>query len=450
MPPSFGNSTVLLGAGKSSWHSWAFQHQLQACQGMPLTPWPQWQLTLACLTNRLNDEDGTVYHAENGDDSCDEEQPEPKRRLRGFEDDENDEDPIAGLIEWLKDISLEDLAPLEIPPAISGLNDTMTDNLPDDSFVAEIDDEVGTKRRKMTYAVFSDEPMLPPEPKFHGLGDINSAPIVWKQHCLVGGREKFLAQLGISTSTAGMSRDAADTLATMGTLESAGVFRDLQASILETKNQRCACFRVFCCLIITLACLTNRLRDEDGTVYHAENGDDSSDEEQPQPKRQLRGFEDDENDEDPNAGLIEWLKDISLEDLALLEIPPVIPGLNDIMTDDVPDDSFVAEIDDEVGAKRRKMRKVKISRGKRGAAEIASACNGALSNPAMRLKEGPGCDVYTKDCFKNPILLAADREYYRSRQTVAMVLELAQNESRDASNVKWTPLIPVPGVRPRY
>ncbi len=204
---------------------------------------------------------------------------------------------------------------------------------------------------------------------------------------------------------------------------------------------------LFSCLLLFNS-LTNRLRDEDGTVYHAENGDDSSDEEQPQPKRQLRGFEDDENDEDPNAGLIEWLKDISLEDLALLEIPPVIPGLNDIMTDDVPDDSFVAEIDDEVGAKRRKMRKVKISRGKRGAAEIASACNGALSNPAMRLKEGPGCDVYTKDCFKNPILLVADREYFCSRRTVAMVLELAQNEARDASDVKWTPLIPVPGVDP--
>ena len=199
--------------------------------------------------------------------------------------------------------------------------------------------------------------------------------------------------------------------------------------------------------------LTNRLRDEDGTVYHAEDGDDNFDEEQPQPKKQLRGdgfadADDDKNDEDPNAGLIEWLKDISLEDLALLEIPPIIPGLNDIMTDDVPDDAFVAEIGDEVGAKRRKMRKVKISRGKRGAAEIASACNGALSNPAMRLKEGPECDAYTKDCFKNPILLVADREYFCSRRTVAMVLELAQNEARDASDVKWTPLIPVPGVDP--
>ena len=197
--------------------------------------------------------------------------------------------------------------------------------------------------------------------------------------------------------------------------------------------------------------MINRLRDEDGTVYHAENEYDSCDEEQPQPKRQLRGVddpEDDENDEDPNAGLIEWLKDISLEDLALLEIPPIIPGLNDIMTDDVPDDAFVADIGDEVGAKRRKMRKVKISRGKRGAAEIASACNGALSNPAMRVKEGLECDKYTKECFKNPILLAADKEYYRSRQTVALVLELAQNEARDASNLTWTPLIPVPGVDP--
>jgi hypothetical protein len=196
--------------------------------------------------------------------------------------------------------------------------------------------------------------------------------------------------------------------------------------------------------------LTHRLKDEDGTVYHAEDGDDNCDEERPQPKRQMRGFEDpdDENDEDPNAGLIEWLKDISLEDLALLEIPPIIPGLNDIMTDDVPDDSFVADIGDEVGGKRRKMRKVKISRGKRGAAEIASACNGALTNPSMRVKEGPECDVYTKDCFKHPILLVADREYYRLRRTVAMVLELAQNEARDASNVKWTPLIPVPGIDP--
>jgi len=195
--------------------------------------------------------------------------------------------------------------------------------------------------------------------------------------------------------------------------------------------------------------LINRLRDEDGTVHHVEDGDDDCDEEQPQPKRQMRGFEDpDESDEDPNAGLIEWLKDISLEDLALLEIPPIIPGLNDIMIDDMPDDSFVADIGDEVGGKRRKMRKVKISRGKRGAAEIASACNGALTNPSMRVKEGPECDVYTKDCFKHPILLVADREYYRLRRTVAMVLELAQNEARDASNVKWTPLIPVPGIDP--
>jgi len=31
------------------------------------------------------------------------------------------------------------------------------------------------------------------------------------------------------------------------------------------------------------------------------------------------------------AGLIEWLKDISLEDLEAFEIPPIILGVNDIM-----------------------------------------------------------------------------------------------------------------------
>jgi len=35
--------------------------------------------------------------------------------------------------------------------------------------------------------------------------------------------------------------------------------------------------------------------------------------------------------EDANAGLIEWLKRIPFEELAALNIPAIIPGLNDFM-----------------------------------------------------------------------------------------------------------------------
>ena len=38
--------------------------------------------------------------------------------------------------------------------------------------------------------------------------------------------------------------------------------------------------------------------------------------------------------EEANAGLIEWLKGIHLEELAALNIPAIIPGLNDFMVDE--------------------------------------------------------------------------------------------------------------------
>ena len=44
---------------------------------------------------------------------------------------------------------------------------------------------------------------------------------------------------------------------------------------------------------------------------------------------------DKESAEDEGAGLIEWLKGISLDDLEAVEVPAIIPGVNDFMNDDV-------------------------------------------------------------------------------------------------------------------
>ena len=160
-----------------------------------------------------------------------------------------------------------------------------------------------------------------------------------------------------------------------------------------------------------------------------------------------------EENEDPHAGLIEWLKAISLEDLAALEIVPIIPGVNDIMIDEVA--SNEADQDEEeaprtvvgVGKKPTK-KKIRVSRGLRGAAEIALAAKQALENPAIRVKEGQDADKYTKECFLRPVLLPSEVEYFKARQSKRMVLELAQSIARDESKSRWTPLINLPGIDP--
>lgn len=163
-----------------------------------------------------------------------------------------------------------------------------------------------------------------------------------------------------------------------------------------------------------------------------------------------------EGSEDPHAGLIEWLKAISLEALAALEIVPIIPGVNDIMIDEVA--SNEADQDDMgeeeatrtlvgVGKKPTK-KKIRVSRGLRGAAEIALAAKQALENPAVRVKEGPDADKYTRECFLRPVLLPSEVEYFKARQSKRMVLELAQSVARDESKSRWTPLINLPGIDP--
>jgi hypothetical protein len=106
-------------------------------------------------------------------------------------------------------------------------------------------------------------------------------------------------------------------------------------------------------------------------------------------------------DEDANAGLIEWLKGIPLEDLAALNIPAIIPGMNDFTVDEVVnnDGNDDAPIVLGVGTKTKK-KKIRVSQGLRGAAEIASAARGALSFPGVRVKEGEGCESYCCKSFR--------------------------------------------------
>jgi len=153
--------------------------------------------------------------------------------------------------------------------------------------------------------------------------------------------------------------------------------------------------------------------------------------------------------EEANAGLIEWLKGIPLEELAALNIPAIIPGLNDFMVDEVVNNegNDDAPIVLGVGTKAKK-KKIRVSRGLRGAAEIASATRGALSFPGVRVKEGEGCEVYTNECFKRPVLLPSEVEYFTARRTADLTMALAQDVAHNASKIRWTPLIPVEGVDP--
>jgi hypothetical protein len=97
-----------------------------------------------------------------------------------------------------------------------------------------------TGRCHMTYAVFSDEPMQPPEPKFnhdHVYKSIDA--IVMKPLCLVGGRKKFLDHLGVPQDVESLTKLQSDTLCTMSLLESGGVFDELQQKVIEMKISRC-------------------------------------------------------------------------------------------------------------------------------------------------------------------------------------------------------------------
>ena len=104
----------------------------------------------------------------------------------------------------------------------------------------------------MTYAVFSDEPMQPPEPKFDDVKELKSIHrITLKPHCLVGGLAKFLGHLGIPQEVSSLSTTQSETLTTYNLLNSQGVFTGLQHDVLQMKEKRLV---VVSLLLLLLCC----------------------------------------------------------------------------------------------------------------------------------------------------------------------------------------------------
>lgn len=171
-----------------------------------------------------------------------------------------------------------------------------------------------------------------------------------------------------------------------------------------------------------------------------EDGDTDVDAEKRRGAATAHMVDEGESKEEAGAGLIQWLKGISLEELEALDVPAIIPGVNDVMLDEV-----ISEVDG-----RTKKSKMRASRGLRGAAEIASAASGALENigKQMRMKEGPENEVYSRECFTGCVLIPHDVEFFEARKTTAQVLRLGQDVAHEVASVKWTPLIRVEGVDP--
>jgi hypothetical protein len=90
----------------------------------------------------------------------------------------------------------------------------------------------------MTYAVFSGEPMQPPEPKFNFVGEAPGADVLVEPFFHVDGRTSFIRHLGIGQSATELSLDQANKLATMGMLESEGVFDRIQTDSLFERDRR--------------------------------------------------------------------------------------------------------------------------------------------------------------------------------------------------------------------
>jgi hypothetical protein len=173
-----------------------------------------------------------------------------------------------------------------------------------------------TGRCFMTYSVFSDEEMQPPEPQFasNAMEVPSVSKILTEPFCLLGGRRKFLKRLGIESIVVDITDEQCDRLAIFKQLEKAKVFDDLQKASINANEK--------------LTSIEDSVEDDDSAKEVTET------------------------DEKPGAGLIEWLKTISLKELETLVVPPMIPGVNDPMVDEVDDD----EIDlGAVGKNKKKL-----------------------------------------------------------------------------------------------
>ena len=101
-----------------------------------------------------------------------------------------------------------------------------------------------TRRCHMTYAVFSDEPMQPPEPDFRDVeAEVPCGNINISTFSLVGGRDKFMSEgLGLPKTVCKRSSDQAETMAMVANMEKLSVFSDLHDSSISLRHSRNAYF----------------------------------------------------------------------------------------------------------------------------------------------------------------------------------------------------------------
>ena len=101
-----------------------------------------------------------------------------------------------------------------------------------------------TRRRHMIYAVFSDEPMQPPEPDFRDVeAEVPCGNINISTFSLVGGRDKFMSEgLALPKTVCKLSSDQAATMAMVANMEKLSVFSDLHDSSISLRHSRNAYF----------------------------------------------------------------------------------------------------------------------------------------------------------------------------------------------------------------
>ena len=154
---------------------------------------------------------------------------------------------------------------------------------------------------------------------------------------------------------------------------------------------------------------------------------------------------------------------MTLEELDRLVVEPIIPGVNDLMYDEVhndilpTDDTAPGNADNGSQAlssnngkeRKKKTTRVRRSRGRRGAQEIVKAVKSALSKIASLWRVVDKA-TYSQECFKSACVLPRDVEYLQNRDSFEKVMALAQEKAREASTIRWTPLIPVADIDPSF
>ena len=121
----------------------------------------------------------------------------------------------------------------------------------------------------------------------------------------------------------------------------------------------------------------------------------------------------------------------SLEEIASLDVPVIIPGETDMRK---------IYVRDETG-KNVSQRK---SAGSSGAAAIAEACRKMLADIRSHRVRVGSSNVYDRDNFKCNMITPEEEEYFQLRSDASYNLSEAQDRAKSA--VAWKPMLDAPFV----